>query len=107
MYQRWYDKYPELQQLLMLLQKVDDSYTDMIAQDFIQIIVAKYKDQFDDAIKKMSDNHPPKYSRWYDLNYDLHTCIEFIKTLEDDEKIELINTLIMSLYSLITNVDDE
>ncbi len=107
MYKRWYDSYPELKQLLLLLEKVDDSYTDLIAQDFLQIIVAKYKDRFDEAIRKMSENPPPKYNRWYDMNYDLHTCIEFIKTLDDDEKVELVNSLIMALYGFITNVDDE
>ena len=107
MYNRWYDKYPDLKQLLTLLEAVDDSYTDLIAQDFIQIIVSQYKDKFDEVIKHLSDNPPPRYSRWYDQNYDLHTCIEFIKTLEDTEKNELINTLITSLYSYITNVDYE
>ncbi|MBQ9246027.1 hypothetical protein IJ182_07165 [bacterium] len=107
MYNRWYDKYPDLKQLLTLLEAVDENYTDIIAQDFIQIIVEKYKDKFDEVIKKLSENPPPQYNRWYDQNYDLHTCIEFIKSLDDTEKSELIQTLIMSLYSYITNVDDE
>ena len=55
----------------------------------------------------MNDNPPPRYNRWYDNNYNLHTCIEFIKTLKDNEKAELINAFIMSLLSFITNVDDE
>ena len=107
MYKRWYDNYPELKQLILLLEKVDDSYTDLIAQDFIQIITEKYRNQFDDVIRKLSENPPPKYNRWYDTNYDLHTCIEFIKTLDDTEKVELVNSLIMDLYTFITNVDDE
>ena len=107
MYNRWYDKYQNLKQLLTLLESVDKEYTDLIAQDFIQIIVAQYKDKFDEVIKQLNDNPPPRYSRWYDKNYDLHTCIEFIKTLDDDEKNQLINTLIVSLYSYITNVDYE
>jgi hypothetical protein len=107
MYNRWYDKYPDLKQLLSLLEAVDENYANIISQDFLQIIVAKYRNQFDEVIKKLSDNAPPRYSRWYDKNYDLHTCIEFIKTLDDNEKTALINDLIMSLYSYITNVDDE
>ena len=107
MYNRWYDKYQNLKQLLTLLESVDKQNTDLIAQDFIQIIVAQYKDKFDEVIKQLNDNPPPRYSRWYDKNYDLHTCIEFIKTLDDDEKNQLINTLIVSLYSYITNVDYE
>ena len=107
MYNRWYDKYPDLKQLLTLLESVPKEYADIIAQDFLQIILAKYQDKFDDVIKDMSKNPPPRYNRWYDKNYDLHTCIEFIKSLDDSEKTELINSLIMSLLSFITNVDDE
>lgn len=107
MYKRWYDKYPDLKQLLLLLEAVDEYNLEIIAQDFLQIILAKYKEKFDITIQQMNENPPPRYNRWYDKNYNLHTCIEFIKTLEDNEKIELINSFIMSLLSFITNVDDE
>lgn len=107
MFNRWYDKYPDLKQLLTLLESIDPKYSDVIAQDFLQIVTEKYKDKFDFLIKQMSDNAPPAYSRWYDKNYDLHTCIELIKILDDNEKKELIQDYIMSLVSFITNVDDE
>ena len=107
MYNRWYDKYPDLKKMLTLLESVPKEYADIIAQDFLQIILDKYKDKFDEVIKNMSDNAPPRYNRWYDKNYDLHTCIEFIRNLDDEEKPELINSFIMSLLSFITNVDDE
>lgn len=107
MYNRWYDKYNDLKSLLMLLETVEQNHVELIAQDFLQIIFEKYGSKFDDAIKHMSENPPPRYERWYDKNYDLHTCIEFIKTLNDNEKIELINSFIISLMTFITNVDDE
>lgn len=91
----------------MLLETLDDYHIEIIAQDFLQIITTKYQDKFDLAIQRMSDNAPPGYNRWYDENYNLHTCIEFVKLLDDNEKIELINSFIMSLLSFITNVDDE
>lgn len=104
-YNRWYDKYPDLKSLLELLEKVDENYIEIIAQDFIQIILEKYNNKFDETIKKLSDNAPPGYNRWYDKNYNLHTCIEFLKILEDNEKSKLINSFIISLMSFITNVD--
>lgn len=107
MYNRWYDKYPDLKQLLLLLETIDEYNIELISQDFLQIILSKYKYEFDTTIQHMNDNPPPRYSRWYDENYNLHTCIEFIKTLNDNEKTELINSFIMSLLSFITNVDDE
>ncbi|MCD7779324.1 MAG: hypothetical protein LUH05_01470 [Candidatus Gastranaerophilales bacterium] len=107
MYNRWYDKYPDLKSLLLLLETIDEYNIELISQDFLQIIMAKYSSEFDKAIKNMSDNAPKGYKRWYDKNYNLHTCIEFIKLLEDNEKTELINSFIMSLLSFITNTDNE
>ena len=55
MYKRWYDKYPELKSLLTILESVDKSAVDMIAQDFLQIILEKYGDDFDRIIQHMAD----------------------------------------------------
>lgn len=107
MYKRWYDKYPELKSLLTILESVDKSAVDMIAQDFLQIILEKYGDDFDKIIHHMAENPPPRYSRWYDENDNLHTCIEFIKNLPDSDKKELVNYFIASLMSFVTNVDHE
>ncbi len=102
-YSRWYDKYENLKNLLTLLEKVDSGNVEIIAQDFLQIIISKYQDKFDAAIEKMNQNQVPRYNRWYDKNYDLHTCIEFIKNIDDDAREELINDFIMSLLTFITN----
>lgn len=104
-YNRWYDKYPELKSLLSLLEQVNKENIDLIAQDFLQIIMDKYGSVLDEKIEHLKKNAPPKYSRWYDKNYNLHTCIEFVRTLEDNERQILINSFIMSLMSFITNVD--
>jgi len=104
-FNRWYDKYPELKSLLTLLEQVSDENIELIAQDFLQIIMNKYGSDFDKKIEQLNQNAPQQYKRWYDENYNLHTCIEFIKTLEDNEKQELIHSFIMSIMSFITNVD--
>ncbi len=106
-FERWYDKYPDLKSLLQLLENVDEYNIELIAQDFIQIIMEKYKDKFDNVIADLSHNAPPGYKRWYDRNYNLHTCVEFIKTIEDeDEKNELINSFIMALLSYVASADN-
>ena len=107
MFNRWYDKYPNLKSLLILLEKVDRNHIDVISQDFLQIIMERYHDKFDNVIQHLSENSPPRYNRWYDENYNLHTCIEFIKTLNDREREFLVNEFIMSVMSFITNVDNE
>lgn len=106
MYNRWYDKYPELKYLLSLLETVDEYHIELIAQDFLQIILNKYGQSFDEFIKKISDNAPENYKRWYDKNYNIHTCIEFIKIIDDNEKEELINSFIISLLSIMANEYD-
>ena len=106
-YNRWYDKYSDLKSLLSLLESMDKENLERIAQDFLQIILSKYNDRFDEAIKLMSDNAPPRYCRWYDENYNIHTCIEFIKILDDNEKKELINTFITALLDFAASIDNE
>ena len=107
-YKRWYDKYPDLKSLMQLLENVDEYNTELIAQDFIQIIMEKYRGKFDEVIETLKKNAPPGYKRWYDHNYNLHTCIEFINTLDnEEEKIELINAFIMALLSFVTSADND
>lgn len=107
-YSRWYDKYPDLKSLMQLLENVDDYNIELIAQDFIQIIMQKYKDKFDKVIEDLSKNAPPGYKRWYDRSYNLHTCIEFLKTIDsEEERNELINDFIMALLSFVTSADND
>ena len=107
MYNRWYDKYPNLKSLMLLLETVDEHGIELIAQDFLQVILEKYGDRFDSVIQEIKENSPPQYKRWYDNNYTLHTCIELLKILDDNEKEELVNSFVMSLMSFITNVDNQ
>ncbi len=105
-FKRWYDNYHHLKAIILLLEHVEEKNLDIIAQDFIQIITNRYNKNFDEIIKILDENAPPRYSRWYDKNYNLHTCIEFVKTLDDKEKEELINLYLVSLLSFIENVDN-
>ena len=105
-YNRWYDNYPHLKAIILLLENVEEENLELIAQDFFQIILTKYNKNFDEIIKVLNENPPPRYSRWYDRNYNLHTCIEFIKTLNDEEKEEIINAFLVSLLSFIENIDN-
>lgn len=106
-YSRWYDKYSDLKSLMKLLEQLDEYSLELIAQDFIQIITGKYQNEFDKVIKKLSDNAPPDYKRWYDRNYNLHTCIEFIKTIEnEEERMEIINSFITALLSFASGYEN-
>ncbi len=104
-YNRWYDKYADLKQVILILETLDKNDLELVAQDFLQIMLKKYQDKFDEQIQKLTDNAPPKYSRWYDKNYNLHTCIEFLRIAEDNDKQELINSFKMSLLNFIANAN--
>ena len=57
MYNRWYDKYPDLKSLMLLLESVNEEHADVIAQDFLQIISERYSKKFDEIIQKeLSEN---------------------------------------------------
>jgi hypothetical protein len=106
-HKRWYDQYPNLKSLIVLLESLDDYTLNLVAQDFLQITLEKYRPKFDVVIKYLNDNPPPRFSRWYDNNYNLHTCIEFVRILEDDEREELVNAYIAALIGYIKNIDNE
>ena len=106
-YKRWYDDYNDLKSLLDLLEKLTPNQVEAISEDFLQIIMNRNKSRLDEVIKTLSDNAPPRYSRWYDKNYNLHTWIEFIRISNDNERKEIINSFIMSLLNYVASVDNE
>ena len=51
MYKRWYDKYPDLKSLMLLLETVDEEHIEIISQDFLQLMAEKYGNKFDEVIQ--------------------------------------------------------
>ena len=105
---RWYDKYSDLKSILQTLKGVDEDILELITQDFIQIVLSRYNNQLDSVIMNTSANLPPDYKRWYDRNYNLHTCVEFIKTIDDDnERIRLINDFVATVLTFISDNNND
>ncbi len=103
-YLRWYDKDPSLKEFMTLLEALDPQVVDLLAQDFIQIIVNSGFINVDSSIDLLNKNSPGRFNRWYDKNYHLHTCIELLKTLPDEEKHQLLETFKESCFEFITNI---
>ena len=103
-YLRWYDKDPALKEFMMLLESLDDKTVDYLAQDFIQVIMNSGLIDADISIEMVNKNSSGKYNRWYDKNYNLHTCIELLKNLPDEQKKQLLETFKESCYEFITNI---
>lgn len=103
-YLRWYDKDPILKEFMALLESLDPQIIDVLAQDFIQIIMNSGFINVDSTIDLLNKNSPNRYNRWYDKNYNLHSCVELLRSLPDNQKTQLIETFKESCFQFITNI---
>ena len=103
-YLRWYDKDPLLKSFIATLESLDEQTIDLLAQDFIQVIMDSGYINVDETIGLLAKTAPKSYNRWYDKNYNLHSCIEFIRTLPEERREELINKFKESCFNLITAI---
>lgn len=87
---RWYDKDARLKEFLTSLEDLDEYSLYLVAKEFLQLIVNKYPGQNDATINAMNAKSAGKYNRWYDWNYDLHTCVEYLRDLDEKDRHELI-----------------
>lgn len=103
-YLRWYDKDSSLKEFMNLLESLDSKSIDLLAQDFIQIIMNSGFINSDKIIDMLNKNSSGKYNRWYDRDYNLHTCVELLKSLPNDKKEILLENFKESCFEFITNV---
>lgn len=101
---RWYDKDPVLKEFMGLLETLDPQTVDILAQDFIQVIMDSGFTNVDSTIDLLNKNSPNQFNRWYDKNYNLHSCIELLKNLPQEQKVQLIESFKESFFHLITNI---
>ncbi|MDD3237177.1 MAG: hypothetical protein PHV37_03690 [Candidatus Gastranaerophilales bacterium] len=85
-YLRWYDKDPVLKEFMNILEALPKDTVNMVAQDFIQIIMESGLIDADYTISMLDKTSPRQYNRWYDKDYNLHTCIELLKNLDEQKK---------------------
>jgi len=74
----------------MSIEQLDEYSLYLVAKEFLQLIVGKHQGSNDAAINSMDSKTVGKYNRWYDWNYDLHTCVEYLKDLDEQDRHELI-----------------
>lgn len=94
------------------LERLDQETIDLLAQDFIQTMMEDEEISSDGALKSLIQNVPPGYNRWYDRNYDLHSCLEVLKSLEPEHQKRVIEKFREAMYQLIATMyygeeDDE
>ena len=103
-YLRWYDKDPVIKEFMSALERLDQETVSLLAQDFIQIMMEDAEINADGAVKLLIQNVPPGYNRWYDKNYDLHSCLEVLKSLTPDHQKKVIEKFREAMYQLITTM---
>ena len=106
-FKRWYDKDARLKEFLTSLEDLDEYSLYLVAKEFLQIIVNKYYGHNDDSINAMNTKSVGKYNRWYDWNYDLHTCIEYLKDLDDADRHQLIQTFKETCIEVLTTYNQD
>ena len=103
-YLRWYDKDPVIKEFMSALERLDEETINLLAQDFIQTMMEDEYINTDGAIKSLIQNIPPGYNRWYDENYDLHSCLEVLKSLPPEQQRRIIEKFRESMYQLIATL---
>lgn len=106
-YVRWYDKDPDLSNLMTFLEGLNEDVREEIAQDLIQIIMSELNTNKDGEISLLADNKIIEYKRWYDKNVSLHSAIEIIKNLGTKERKEIISLIMESIVQILTEYNYE
>lgn len=106
-YVRWYDKDPDLSHLMSFLEGLNDEVRDEIAQDMIQILMGEICTNSDGKISDLSAVTITEYKRWYDRNISLHSAVEMIKNLDDEDRKEIISRLMESIVQILTEYNYE
>lgn len=101
---RWYDKNPELNNLISYLEEQNDDVRNAFAQHLLQILIYEFNFKLDEQISQMSKPCDYTYNRWYDDNVELFTILEFIKTLSYDEQNYLVDSVVS--HVLIENMKE-
>lgn len=101
-YKRWYDKNPQLSELVAYLEEQDENVQDMFAQHLLQILMYEFNFNLDEQISKLAQPCNYAYNRWYDNNVELFTIFQFIKNLNDEEQSYLVDSVVS--HVLIDNM---
>lgn len=98
---RWYDEDPYLAPIMQILEQLPQELQDSVAQDLVQIVM-EHQDQLnDEKISYLSKNLPSSYKRWYDINPNLQSSIELLKTTDTNIKKEICDSVLEFLFQIM------
>lgn len=101
-FKRWYDHNPILKQIMEILEHANPDIQEDIVSDIIQIIISKQYDT-DNFIQSIDNQIPLQRKRWYDEDETLHSAVEMLKNIDENDKKELLSEIL----SIIIRYNDE
>lgn len=106
-YVRWYDKDPDLSNLMKFLENLNEDIRTEVSRDLIQIILGELNTNKDGELSVLSDFKITDYKRWYDKDISLHSAIEIIKNLDENHRAEIISLIMESIVQILTEYNYE
>ena len=100
-YIRWYDEDTYLAPIMRILEQLPPELQDSVAQDLVQIVMGYQNNLNDNKINYLNENLLSNYRRWYDINPNLHSSIELLKTANPQTKKEICDSVMEFLFQLM------
>lgn len=104
-YVRWYDEDPYLAPIMKILEQLPVELQDSVAQDLVQIVMSYQNNLNDVKINYLNNNLISSYRRWYDINPNLQSSIELLKTADNQTKKEICDSVMEFLFQLMVQED--
>ncbi|MBR1943757.1 hypothetical protein IJ843_08495 [bacterium] len=93
---RWYEKNPELSELIAFVQTLDEDDRVTVAQHLLQILVNECGIDLDVEFSKISLKNY-SYNRWYDEIFDLSSALELLKNLPENKQEYVIKRFLSEI----------
>ena len=108
-FQRWYEKNEYLCAFMNLMQDLPIDIQCEIAIDIIIKASNLIDRDYTNIIKEIANYNPKNYKRWYDKNPNIHTAIESLRDLSEEEREKIIqefsDKILNSHYIKIDDID--
>ena len=95
---RWYDQIPELERVMIFIEKLPQEKQAFIAQDLLQIIMNEANIDVEDTLKYIEAAKDYPKNRWYDAEPELANSLEVIKALSYTKQQLVLSKLVESMY---------
>lgn len=97
---RWYDQIPELERVMIFLEKLPLEKQSVLAQDLMQIVLTEIDTNINEALNQIDGEKDLPHNRWYDAEPTLANSLKVIKGLSHKKQQLVLTKLVESVYQL-------